>query len=124
MWIGFLHRANRNVSVVFLNGEIGGWYIWRVKTHVPGVGPLLEVIEVTLECVLIVCGYHLTVNKTIISKKSYRGAWALRVSRYGKNVLRYIAIHDNRITIRIAIYCHGILLLKKRPNEHRNSSTC
>jgi hypothetical protein len=35
------------------------------------------------------------------------------VSQYGKSVLQYIAIHDNRITIRIAIYCHGILLLKK-----------
>jgi hypothetical protein len=35
------------------------------------------------------------------------------VSRYGKSVLRYIAIHDSRITIRIAIYCHGVLLLKK-----------
>jgi hypothetical protein len=35
------------------------------------------------------------------------------VSRYGKSVLRYIAIHDSRITIRIAIYCRGVLLLKK-----------
>ena len=37
----------------------------------------------------------------------------LGVSRYGKSVLRYIAIHDNRITIRIAIYCLRILLLIK-----------
>jgi hypothetical protein len=35
------------------------------------------------------------------------------VSRYGKSILRYIAIHDKRIAIRIAIYCDGILLRKE-----------
>jgi hypothetical protein len=48
----------------------------------------------------------------------------LGVSRYGKSVLRYIAIHDNRITIRIAIYCHGILLLEKKKTKQTQKFIC
>jgi hypothetical protein len=53
------------------DGTFGG-----AKTHAPGGGPLLEVIEVTLECVLIFCGYILTVYMTIIHEESYRSVWA------------------------------------------------
>jgi hypothetical protein len=56
-------------------------------------------------------GIHAAMHVNVIKRNHI--IVILGVSRYGKSVLRYFAIHDNRITIRIAIYCHWILLLKK-----------